>query len=61
MNRNTTNNENDLVYDPFMAQVLPPLLQKKMNRNYIGSELTYIYYDTILKRLESLENELVLY
>ena len=54
-------NENDLVYDPFMGTGTTALVAKKMNRNYIGSELTYIYYDTILKRLESLENELVLY
>ena len=54
-------NENDIVYDPFMGTGTTALVAKKLNRNFIGSELTKSYYDIILNRLEELENELVLY
>lgn len=54
-------NENDIVYDPFMGTGTTALVAKKLNRNFIGSELTKSYYDIILNRLEELENVLVLY
>ena len=54
-------NENDIVYDPFMGTGTTALVSKKLNRNFIGSELTKSYYDIIINRLEELENELVLY
>lgn len=54
-------NENDIVYDPFMGTGTTALVSKKLNRRYIGSELTKSYYDIILERIEEQENELILY
>jgi len=49
---NNFSNENDLVYDPFMGTGTTAVVSKKMNRNYIGSEISKSYYNLILRRLE---------
>ena len=51
-------NEGDLVYDPFMGTGTTAIVAKKLNRNYLGSELTEKYYDIINQRLNVLINEL---
>ena len=44
--------ENDVVYDPFMGTGTTAAVAKKMNRNYIGSEISENYIEVIKKRLE---------
>jgi len=45
-------NPNDLVYDPFMGTGTTAFVAKKLNRNYIGSELNKKYFDVISQRME---------
>lgn len=51
-------NEGDLVYDPFMGTGTTAIVAKKLNRNYLGSELTEKYFKVINERLQIFENEL---
>jgi len=51
-------NEGDLVYDPFMGTGTTAVVAQKLNRNYIGSELTEKYFHVINERLKALKNEL---
>lgn len=51
-------NEGDLVYDPFMGTGTTAVVAKKLNRNFIGSELTNKYFDVINQRLCELSNEI---
>lgn len=51
-------NEGDLVYDPFMGTGTTAVVAKKLNRNYLGSELTDKYFEVINQRLLVLSNEL---
>jgi len=51
-------NEGDLVYDPFMGTGTTAVVAKKLNRNYLGSELTDKYFEIINQRLLVLSNEL---
>ena len=36
-------NEGDLIYDPFMGSGTTAIASKKLNRNYIGSEISEEY------------------
>jgi site-specific DNA-methyltransferase (adenine-specific) len=51
-------NEGDLIYDPFMGTGTTAVVAKKLNRNFIGSELTEKYFEVINQRLLVLSNEL---
>lgn len=51
-------NEGDLIYDPFMGTGTTAIVAKKLNRNYLGSELTEKYFKVINERLLVFENEL---
>lgn len=44
--------ENDIIYDPFSGTGTTCLIAKRMNRNYIGSELITECYDYSIDRLE---------
>jgi site-specific DNA-methyltransferase (adenine-specific) len=44
-------NEKDLVYDPFMGSGTTAKMAKLLNRNYIGSEISFKYCEIIKKRL----------
>jgi DNA modification methylase len=44
-------NENDIVYDPFMGSGTTAIAAKKLNRNYIGSEISAEYCTIALSRL----------
>ena len=48
-------NEGDLVYDPFMGTGTTAIVAKKLNRNYIGSEMSEKYCQIIEERLAQLE------
>jgi site-specific DNA-methyltransferase (adenine-specific) len=47
-------NEGYLVYDPFMGSGTTAYVAKKLNRNYIGSEISKEYCQIIDKRLDAL-------
>lgn len=51
-------NEGNLVYDPFMGTGTTAIVAKKLNRNYLGSELTEKYFKVINERLRVFDNEL---
>jgi site-specific DNA-methyltransferase (adenine-specific)/modification methylase len=51
-------NEGDLIYDPFMGTGTTAIVAKKLNRNYLGSELSEKYFKVINERLQVFENEL---
>lgn len=51
-------NEGDLVYDPFMGTGTTAVVAKKLNRNFLGSELTNKYFEVINQRIFELSNEL---
>ncbi len=51
-------NEGDLIYDPFMGTGTTAIVAKKLNRKYLGSELTDKYFKIINERLQVFENEL---
>ena len=44
--------EGDTIYDPFMGTGTTGVVAKRLNRNFIGSELVKSYYDTAQKRLD---------
>lgn len=46
-------NENDIVYDPFMGTGTTAIVCKKLQRNFIGSELVSNYAELSRERLES--------
>ena len=45
-------NEGDSIYDPFMGTGTTGAVAKRLNRNFIGSEIVKDYYDAAQKRLE---------
>ena len=47
-------NEGDIVYDPFMGSGTTAIAAKKLNRNYIGSEISLEYCDLIKFRINQL-------
>ncbi len=49
---------NDLIYDPFMGTGTTAVVAKKLNRNFLGSELLPKYFNLINSRIYELENEL---
>ena len=49
---------NDLIYDPFMGTGTTAVVAKKLNRNFLGSELLPKYFNIINSRIYELENEL---
>lgn len=50
--------EGNLVYDPFMGTGTTAIVAKRLNRNYIGSELTEKYFNLIVSRLNAIDKEL---
>lgn len=52
---NNFTKENDVVYDPFMGTGTTAVVCKKLNRNFIGSELNSNYCDLINKRVQEIE------
>ena len=46
--------ENDIVLDPFMGSGTTAVVAKKLNRNYIGFDISQNYIDIANKRLEEL-------
>lgn len=51
-------NDNDIIYDPFMGSGTTAVVSKKMNRRYIGSEISEKYVDIAKDRLNSLPLDL---
>lgn len=51
-------NEGNLIYDPFMGTGTTAIVAKKLNRNYLGSELTEKYFKVINDRMRVFDNEL---
>ena len=43
--------EGDIIYDPFMGTGTTAVVSKRLNRNYIGSEISEKYVDFSLQRL----------
>ena len=54
-----TNNEGDIVYDPFMGSGTTAMSCKKLKRNYIGSEISKKYCDIAEQRIKSISNPLL--
>jgi site-specific DNA-methyltransferase (adenine-specific) len=52
---NNFTKENDIVYDPFMGTGTTAVVCKKLNRNFIGSEINPNYCDLINSRIIELE------
>jgi site-specific DNA-methyltransferase (adenine-specific) len=46
-------NKNDIIYDPFAGTGTTAVVCKKMNRNFIGSEINNNYIDIAMQRLET--------
>lgn len=44
-------NEGDLIYDPFMGSGTTAIAAIKLNRNYLGSEISLEYYELINDRI----------
>ena len=49
----TWSNPNDIIFDPFAGSGTTIKMAKKLNRNYIGSEIVKEYFELIKKRLRS--------
>lgn len=45
-------NENDVIYDPFMGTGTTAVVAARLNRKFVGSELTEHYFEFSKKRLE---------
>jgi site-specific DNA-methyltransferase (adenine-specific) len=54
-------NVNDLIYDPFMGSGTTALASLKLNRNYIGSEISKEYCKIIEKRINLYNSQLKLF
>lgn len=54
-------NEGDIVYDPFMGSGTTAAACLRLNRNYIGSEISADYVELIRKRLSPIINQTKLY
>jgi len=52
-------NENDIVYDPFLGTGTTAVVSKKLNRRFIGSELSKEYYKICQSQLKNAEGILV--
>ena len=53
--------EGDIIYDPFIGTGTTALVAKKLNRNYLGSELTPKYFDIANKRLSEIKYQITFY
>lgn len=53
-----SSNEGDLVFDPFLGSGTTACACKKLNRRFIGSEISEEYYKLALKRVEEQEQEI---
>jgi site-specific DNA-methyltransferase (adenine-specific) len=51
-------NEGDIVYDPFMGSGTTAVVSKKLNRNWLGSELSPNYCELIQKRVDEVQSGL---
>ena len=47
--------EEDIIYDPFMGTGTTAIVAKKMNRYYIGSEISSEYCELANSKLKELE------
>lgn len=54
-------NENEIVYDPFMGTGTVAMVCKKLNRKYLGSELTKDYYDFSVNLIKEYDKNLNLF
>ncbi len=52
-------NENDIVYDPFLGTGTTAVVSKKLNRRFIGSELSKEYYKICQSQLKNADGILV--
>ena len=52
---NNFTKEDDIIYDPFMGTGTTAVVCKKLNRKFIGSELSENYYELINERIKELE------
>ncbi len=51
-------NEGDIVYDPFMGSGTTAVVSQKLNRKWLGSELSPNYCELIQKRIDEVQNGL---
>jgi len=51
--------ENDVIYDPFLGTGTTAVVSKKLNRRYIGSELSKDYFTICQTQLKNADNLLV--
>ena len=51
-------NEGDIVYDPFMGTGTTAIVSEKMNRKWVGSELSLGYYELVLKRIKDAQRSI---
>lgn len=53
--------ENNLIYDPFIGSGTTAIVANKLNRNWIGSEITKEYFELANKRFEQHKKQLTLF
>jgi site-specific DNA-methyltransferase (adenine-specific)/modification methylase len=58
---NNFSNENDLIYDPFMGTGTTALVATKLNRNFIGSEISKEYCEISNRRIKDFKSQLNLF
>ena len=58
---NAFSNEGALIYDPFMGSGTTGLIASKLNRNYIGSEISAEYVQIAEKRINSYLKQTILF
>ncbi len=51
--------ENDVIYDPFLGTGTTAVVSKKLNRRYIGSELSKDYFKICQTQLKNADSLLV--
>jgi site-specific DNA-methyltransferase (adenine-specific)/modification methylase len=51
-------NEGDIVYDPFMGSGTTAVVSQKLNRKWLGSELSPNYCELIKKRIDEVQSEI---
>ena len=54
-------NENDIVYDPFMGSGTTGVCAIKLNRQYIGSEISKVYTEIAVKRAEDEKAQMTIF
>ncbi len=52
--------KNDVIYDPFLGTGTTAIVSKRMNRNYIGSEISKEYFQISKKKLKEVGQQLKL-